>query len=96
MRKLTAQQVSRRLRAAGHRLVYPDRKRDGVSVRQFTDVAVSVQASFCTPYVEMPQLLGELVTTLINLGYAIQLEHQGSREYAVILVRRPDSQKDKV
>jgi hypothetical protein len=91
IKPLPAQLVSRRLRAAGHQLVFPDRKRDGVSVSQAGTYGVTVRASYCVPLPDMPELLGELVTSLTRLGYAIKLEYSGSLEYASILVTRPES-----
>lgn len=90
--RIRAQNVSRRLREAGHVLVFPDRKRDGVTVRQSGADAVAVEASYAGGWPHLPDVTGALVTTLMRYGYAIKMEHWGGTEYARILVTQPTEQ----
>jgi hypothetical protein len=87
--RIKAGNVSRLLKRSGHTTVFPDRRREGMSVRQAgSDTAVSVQLSYDTPHPDMPDVVDEVLSTLHKGGYTTRVSHQD--EYSAnIWVTRP-------
>lgn len=89
MPSLRPQTVSRTLRAAGHGLVFPDRKRDGVSVQTWDQDHVVIRFSYTTPQLDIAQIMAEVISTLVTNQYLVtHLECSTSKLYGLVVVTR--------
>ncbi|MGW0523013.1 hypothetical protein [Crossiella sp. NPDC003009] len=83
-----AQAVSRRLKKAGHTLVFPDRRREGISVRRAGPGEATVTVSIDHPEaaeVSVAELVADLSETLTECGYAFTVT-ASQDDYASIRV----------
>ena len=87
----TPQLVSRRLRAAGHQLVYPDRRRDGVSVSRWSSDQVLIRIAFSEPRTDLCMIAAELISTCVTFDwYVHRIEMSPGRTYGTITIMKEE------
>lgn len=81
-----ASNVSRRLREAGHALVFPDHKREGMFVRNVGD-DVFVTITWDDPQPDIQEQVDDVVKSLEECGYSARISRQDEYGASIIVGR---------